>query len=83
MRQGAVIVDVRTAGEFDRGKVRHSINIPLDRLELNIARLKDMKKPIVILGNQHMISHKAVAWLRSQGIREVYDGGNWERYLRR
>ena len=44
IRNGAVIIDVRTANEFDRGKVPGSINIPVDRIENNIPKIKSMKK---------------------------------------
>ena len=30
--RGAVIVDVRTKGEYSSGHIRGSVNIPLDRL---------------------------------------------------
>ena len=57
LSKGAVVIDVRTAYEFDLGHVPNSINIPVDRISSNIERIKDIKKP-VIFWNQ----------LRFQGI---------------
>ena len=33
--KGAVIIDVRTANEFDMGKIPGSVNIPVDRIHIN------------------------------------------------
>jgi rhodanese-related sulfurtransferase len=38
--QGAVIVDVRTKGEYQSGHVKGSINIPLDNLGNNLSKIK-------------------------------------------
>ena len=46
LANGAVIVDVRTPGEFVSGHIRGSINIPLDQLKGN---LKKIKKELVAL----------------------------------
>lgn len=40
LENGALIVDVRTEREFKSGHVRGSVNIPLDTLQKNMARLK-------------------------------------------
>ena len=48
LKKGAVIIDVRTPHEFDQGKVPDSVNIPVDRIALNNARIKAMNKPIVL-----------------------------------
>ncbi len=40
LRNGAVVIDVRTAGEFDQGKVPDSTNIPVDRIAINAERIK-------------------------------------------
>ena len=39
LRRGAIVIDIRTAAEFDRGKVRDSINIPVDRININLAQI--------------------------------------------
>ena len=48
LRRGAIIIDIRTAAEFDRGKVPESINIPVDRININFRRIVQMSGPIII-----------------------------------
>ena len=43
IRNGAIIVDVRSKGEYSSGHVKGSINIPLDQLGSNLAKLKKDK----------------------------------------
>ena len=44
----ALIVDVRTPGEFASGHVRDSINIPLDQIGRNMLELEKAGQPIVL-----------------------------------
>jgi phage shock protein E len=82
LRKGAVIIDVRTAHEFDSGKVQGSINIPIDRLDINIERIRGFKKPIVLCCSSGGRSEKAAGILKRSGIKDVYNGGSWTRVLR-
>lgn len=83
LRRGAVIIDVRTVHEYDQGRIRGSVNIPLDRIPVSIERIRNMNKPLVIVCNSGSESSAAVRVLKSSGIKEVYNGGNWERVLRK
>ena len=47
LRKGAIIIDVRPAASFDQGKVPGSVNIPIDRIAINVERIKAMKKPVI------------------------------------
>lgn len=40
---GALLVDVRTSGEFASGSVKGAVNIPLDRVSAQIAKFKNTK----------------------------------------
>jgi phage shock protein E len=82
LRKGAVIIDVRTAHEFDAGKVKGSINIPVDRIAANIERIRSFKKPLVLCCASGVRSEKAVTILKANGIKDVYNGGNWTRVLK-
>lgn len=82
LKNGAIIIDVRTPHEFDNGKIRGSINIPVDRISSSIERVKSMKKPVVVVCNSGARSGQAKDILRSAGVQEVYNGGSWESVLR-
>lgn len=77
LKNGAVVIDVRTASEYDNGKVPGSINIPVDRIASSIQRIKEMKRPVIFCCASGARSSKAVSIARSNGIKEVYNGGNW------
>jgi len=82
LRHGAVIIDVRTAHEFDQGKIGGSINIPIDRISINLQRLRHMPKPLIICSSSDSETEQAIAILKANGIKEVYNGGRWTRILR-
>jgi len=75
--QGAVIIDVRSAGEFASGHAKGAVNIPLDQLESKIAKVKNYKKPIVVCCASGMRSARAKAILASQGVADLHDAGSW------
>ena len=76
MARGAVIVDVRTPGEFNTGHVVGSKNIPLDAIGPNLDDLKKLNVPIIACCASGMRSGVAVGRLRSVGI-EAVNGGSW------
>jgi phage shock protein E len=73
---GAVILDVRTKGEYQTGHLRNSINIPVDNLEQNIKKL-NKSKPIVTCCASGARSASARRILNSNGFDKVYNGGSW------
>lgn len=83
VQRGAVIIDVRPAGAFDQGRVPGSINIPLDRLMINIGRIKAMKRTIIICCAQGLDCEKAMKILRAEGVKELISGGSWERLMKK
>lgn len=82
IRNGAIIIDVRTPHEYDNGKVPGSINIPVDRISVSIERIKAMKKPVVLCCESGMRSNTAKNILKSAGLQEVHNGGSWESVLK-
>jgi phage shock protein E len=82
LRSGAVIIDVRSAAEFDRGKIPGSINIPVDRIDINSKRILAIKQPIIFCCNSGDRSRQAIRMMKERGLKEVYYGGDWERLLR-
>jgi phage shock protein E len=73
---GAVIVDVRTKGEYQSGHLRNSINIPIDNLQQNIKKLKK-DRPIITCCASGARSASARRILKSNGFENVHNGGSW------
>lgn len=82
LQNGAVIIDVRTANEYDTGRVPDSINIPVDRIAVSIMRIKGMNRPIVFCCASGARSSKAVSILKENGKKDVYNGGSWMNVLK-
>ena len=76
VKNGAIIVDVRTKQEYQNGHVKGSVNIPLNILESHLAKLKK-DKPIITCCASGMRSASAKSILKSNGFEEVYNGGSW------
>ena len=76
IRQGAIILDVRTTGEYKSGHIKGSINIPLDSIGNNLSKLKK-DKCIICCCASGMRSGSAKSILKSKGYIEVYNGGSW------
>ncbi len=74
---GAFLVDVRSAGEFAEGHVKGSVNIPLDRVTMELSKFKN-KKNIIVFCRSGNRSGQAKAILEQQGIGNVTNGGTWE-----
>jgi rhodanese-related sulfurtransferase len=80
LEQGGVIVDVRSAQEFQNGANPKSINIPLDRLDAGMAKLpKD--KPIILCCASGARSGMAVALFKAKGFGTVVNAGPWTNTL--
>lgn len=76
VKNGAVIVDVRTKGEYQSGSIRGSMNIPVQNLQNNLGRL-NKNKTIITCCASGMRSGSARRILKSNGFKEVYNGGGW------
>jgi len=76
VRNGAVILDVRSKAEYQSGHIKGSVNIPLDTLTANIKKV-DKSKTIVTCCASGMRSASARSILQSNGYTNVYNGGGW------
>jgi phage shock protein E len=70
------IIDVRTPGEFIRGNVAGSINIPLQEIQQRMDELKNLEQPLVLCCASGNRSGQAKQFLMQQGI-ECCNGGSW------
>ena len=77
IKNGAIILDVRSKGEYESGHISGSINISVDQLGNNLNKLKDKSKPIITCCASGMRSASAKAMLITNGYKEVYNGGGW------
>lgn len=74
--RGAVIIDVRTSGEFAGGHAKGSTNIPLNILGSQLGKLRK-DKPIITCCASGMRSASARSMLLSKGFTEVHNAGSW------
>ena len=79
VKEGAIILDVRSKAEFESGHIRGSINIPVEQLGNNLHKWKDKNKPIIICCSSGMRSASAKVLLKSNGYLKVYNGGSWNK----
>lgn len=76
VKQGAIILDVRSKGEYQGGHIKGSVNISVDTLSHNLKKLKK-DTPIITCCASGMRSATAKSILRSSGFTEVHNGGGW------
>ena len=73
---GALILDVRTKGEYLNGHIKNSMNIPLNELHGKLSKLK-RDKAIITCCASGMRSASAKNILKSNGFAVVHNGGSW------
>lgn len=76
--EGAIILDVRSVGEFGGGHINNAINIPVDTLSKNLSKLKDKNKAIITCCASGMRSEAAKGILEANGYTNVHNGGGWK-----
>jgi phage shock protein E len=76
VNNGAVIIDVRSPGEYKSGHIKGSKNFPLDTIRNKVNDLKKLNKPVITVCRSGARSGMAKGILKSAGI-EVYNGGPW------
>lgn len=77
IKEGAFLVDVRSAGEFGSGSVKGAVNIPLDRVASQLAKFKG-KKNIVVFCRSGNRSGQAKSILDQNGFQNVINGGTYQ-----
>jgi phage shock protein E len=76
VRQGAIILDVRSPGEYKQGHIKGSLNTPLNDLSQHITKLKK-ETTIITCCASGMRSASAKSILKSNGFIQVHNGGGW------
>ncbi len=73
----AIVIDVRTEGEFSGGNVKGSINIPMDSILSRLDEIKQIKGNIVFCCASGGRSNAVCEHLKNLGIQNVHNGGSW------
>jgi phage shock protein E len=77
IKKGAMIIDVRSRGEYAGGHVKGSINIPLDQLPASFQKFRNKEQAIITCCASGMRSGRAKGLLNREGYMHVYNGGSW------
>jgi phage shock protein E len=75
---GAIILDVRSHGEYVSGHIEGSVNISVSKLSENLNKLKSKNQPIITCCASGMRSASAKGILESNGYTKVINGGSWQ-----
>ena len=79
-KNGAVLVDVRSAGEFAHANAPGTINIPLPELGSRLAEIPK-SSPVVLCCASGSRSGMAKLMLMRKGYRNVHNIGTWSKFL--
>ena len=75
IKNGAVLIDVRSKGEFASGSIKNAVNIPLNEISNQKSKLEN-KENIVVFCRSGMRSKQAQSILKQVGIENVFNGGS-------
>ena len=76
IKNGAVILDVRTEKEFKTGRIEGSQNISLGEIRERFIEL-DKNKTYITVCSHGLRSVKVESILKDKGFKNVYNGGAW------
>ncbi|MGB5191358.1 MAG: rhodanese-like domain-containing protein [Polyangiales bacterium] len=80
VENGALLVDVRSEGEYADGGIEGSINIPIQELASRMDELGDKNREIVVYCQSGGRSAMAKRLLESNGFSKVHDLGSINRW---
>ncbi len=73
--KNSVIIDVRETFEFEMEHIEGALHIPLSQIPEKMGEIKSMEGNKVLYCRSGGRSGQAVAFLKQNGIDEVYNGG--------
>jgi phage shock protein E len=83
LKNGALVIDVRTAAEFASGHLPNAINLPLDEIESNLPRrVKDKNQALLLHCQSGMRSGVAQRKLKALGYPNAFNLGSYGRAAR-
>ena len=83
LREGALLIDVRTPGEFSSMYIPEAVNIPVETIGAAIGqKVKDKKKPVILHCHSGMRAVSACSTLRNLGYEQVWNVGSYSRAVK-
>ena len=80
LKNGALVIDVRSRGEFSSGHLPNAVNIPLDEIETALPRrVKDKNQVLLLHCLSGTRSGMAKSKLKSLGYANVFNLGSFGR----
>ncbi len=77
IKEGGVVIDVRSAAEFKSGHAKGSVNIPLDRIG-DVAKKYKKDQKIILCCRSGMRAGNAKSQLKAQGYQYLVNVGAWQ-----
>lgn len=77
LKQGATLIDVRSQTEFASESIQGALNLPLEELEHHVETFK--QGTCLLFCNSGTRSHIAMEKLKSHGLDQIYNLGNFGR----
>jgi phage shock protein E len=80
LKAGALVIDVRSPGEFNSGHLAKAINIPVDEIEMALPkRVKDKNQVLLLHCASGMRSGVAKGKLNGMGYANAFNLGSYGR----
>lgn len=80
VKEGALLVDVRTPQEYSHGHIEGAINIPVSEVSQRLKEFGDPQKTIVVYCRSGARSARAKAMLNKNGFKAVHNLGGIGRW---
>lgn len=80
LRNGAMLIDVRSINEFESGHILQAYNMPLDRIEVIVpSAVRDKNKVLLLHCSTGVRSGIAKKKLEDMGYKKVFNLGSYQR----
>jgi phage shock protein E len=80
LRNGAMLIDVRSVNEFESGHILQAHNMPLDRIDLLVpTAVRDKNKVLLLHCSTGVRSGMAKKKLEEMGYKNVFNLGSYDR----
>lgn len=80
LRNGAMLIDVRSVNEFESGHILQAYNMPLDRIDVLVpSAVKDKDRVLLLHCSTGVRSGLAKKRLEEMGYKNVFNLGSYER----